>query len=192
MSLFRTKSYYSILAAFWSRNYHSWLSNWRLSKRMTWPTQSVHWLKLLKLLKLSRLFPIVNTWSRGKTPTPETPIQKMLSQLQEPQRHKHQSQWHSDRILKYIYAHKQHQHQCRKLHFVLNAKDVINFCLRHVSANKVDRDYLTFAVSMKADKKDVTDLIDVKYFNHVTKSIYESIDDMKAKIKALHVTTNWK
>ena len=125
-------------------------------------------------------------------PTPETPIQKMLSQLQEPQRHKHQSQWHSDRILKYIYAHKQHQHQCRKLHFVLNAKDVINFCLRHVSANKVDRDYLTFAVSMKADKKDVTDLIDVKYFNHVTKSIYESIDDMKAKIKALNVTTNWK
>lgn len=63
---------------------------------------------------------------------------------------------------------------------------------RHVSAQKVDRDYLTFAMSMKCSKKDIADLIDMKYFKKANKILEDAIDELRLRIKDLEKNSNWK
>lgn len=65
-------------------------------------------------------------------------------------------------------------------------------CFRHVSAQKVDRDYLTFALSMKLDKKEASELIDMKYFNHHAKFVELSLEEVKNRLKVLEQESNFK
>lgn len=63
---------------------------------------------------------------------------------------------------------------------------------RHVSASKVDRDYLNFALSMKSDKKEMAELIDMKYFTNITKVLEDSVEGINTKLKTLERESNWK
>ena len=63
---------------------------------------------------------------------------------------------------------------------------------RRVSSQKVDRDYLNFALSMKSDKKDMSDLIDMKYVKRAHKLLEDALVSLRLKVKTLERESNWK
>ncbi|XP_067931086.1 centromere protein F-like [Watersipora subatra] len=64
--------------------------------------------------------------------------------------------------------------------------------VQHVSSQKVDRDYLKFALSMKSDKRDIAELVDMKYFKRTNKILEDSINGLRFKVKNLEQEFNWR
>jgi len=61
-----------------------------------------------------------------------------------------------------------------------------------MTTQKVDRDYLTLALSMKSDKKKMADIVDIKYFKNVVKVLEDGIEDLKLKSAAIAKEIHWK
>ena len=45
---------------------------------------------------------------------------------------------------------------------------------------------------MKSDRKDMADLLDMKYFKRTVKILEDELDTLRMKVKALERESNWK
>lgn len=61
-----------------------------------------------------------------------------------------------------------------------------------MTSQKVDKDYVNLALSMKCDKKDLSSMVDMQYFTTRSRTVDITLDDLKNKLRAVERETNFK
>lgn len=61
-----------------------------------------------------------------------------------------------------------------------------------MTSQKVDKDYMNLALSMKCDKKDVSNLVDMPYYTSRSRAVDITLDDLRNKLRTLERDSNFK